>query len=63
MSKIDLLGEPSRDSSGSLSISSDDPEDVSDLLAPSQYAALPTTCVPRDQYIPELICRVPQLTT
>ena len=51
VSKIDLLGEPLSDSSGSLSIYSDDREDVSDLMAPRQYAALPTNLVPRDQWV------------
>ena len=39
-----------------------DREDVNDLLAPSQYAAMPTTRVPRDQWIPGYRCRVPRST-
>ena len=48
VSKIDLLGEPSSDSSGSLSTSSDDREEVNNLLPPGQYIALPATRVKRD---------------
>ena len=58
VSKLDLLGEPSSDSSGSLSMFSDNREDANDLLALSQYAALPATLVPRDQWIPGYSCRV-----
>ena len=52
VSKVDLLVETSSNLSGNLSISSDDREDVKDLLAPGQYAALPAARVPRDQWIP-----------
>ena len=62
VSKIDLLGETSIYLSSSLSISIDDREDVNYLLDPSQYAALPTSRVPRDEWIPGYSCRVSRST-
>ena len=62
VAKIDLLGEPSSDSSSGLRMSSDDREDVNNLLSPGQYIALPATHVPRDHWIPGYSCRVRRST-
>lgn len=59
-SQVNLFGDPSSDSDGSISMNSDPRETENDLLSPDEYSHLPQTQVPRDQWFPGYRARVPR---
>ena len=63
ISRVDLFGEPSSDSDGSLSISSEPRNSCNDLLTVNKFSALPPTTVPRDKWIPGYRNRIPRSAT
>ena len=63
ISIVDLFGEPSSDSDGSLSISSEPRNSCNDLLTVNKFSALPPTTVPRDKWIPGYRNRIPRSAT
>ena len=55
-----MVGEPSSDFDGTLSLSGDPRSPYKSLLTSEEILALPDTTVPRDRWIPEYRDRVPR---
>ena len=55
---VDLFGEPSSDSNGTLSLAGDPRSPCNSLLTSEETSTLPETTIPRDCWIPEYRDRV-----